>query len=73
MFRASDRRDWLSLASSASASDSTTAGVNSLHIDPKQTSVTYEEFVHKELIHYSLADNYRSLPSVVDGLKPSQR
>jgi DNA topoisomerase II len=35
--------------------------------------VTYTRFVHDELIHFSNADNLRSLPHVMDGLKPSQR
>lgn len=33
----------------------------------------YSEFVHGELIHFSNADNIRSLPHLMDGLKPSQR
>lgn len=33
----------------------------------------YSKFVHQELIHFSNADNLRSLPSILDGLKPSQR
>jgi len=35
--------------------------------------VTYSKFIHDELIHFSNADNLRSLPHVIDGLKPSQR
>lgn len=35
--------------------------------------MNYSEFVNKELILFSMADNIRSIPSVVDGLKPSQR
>jgi DNA topoisomerase-2 len=35
--------------------------------------VDYSRFIHDELIHFSNADNIRSLASVVDGLKPSQR
>jgi DNA topoisomerase-2 len=35
--------------------------------------VTYDEFIHKELIHFSNDDLHRSIPSVLDGLKPSQR
>ena len=35
--------------------------------------VNYSSFVHDELIHFSNADNVRSLPHVMDGLKPSQR
>ena len=34
---------------------------------------TYSEFVDKELIHFSNADNLRSIPDLMDGLKPSQR
>jgi hypothetical protein len=35
--------------------------------------VTYDDFINKELILFSMADNIRSIPSVVDGLKPGQR
>ena len=35
--------------------------------------VDYTRFVHDELIHFSNADNLRSLPSIMDGFKPSQR
>ena len=34
---------------------------------------TFSQLVHEELVHFSLADNRRSLPSLIDGLKPSQR
>jgi DNA topoisomerase-2 len=60
--RADDRKDWL-------------AGY-----DPKRIlnigaggHIPYSKFVHDELIHFSNADNLRSLPHVLDGLKPSQR
>jgi DNA topoisomerase II len=58
---AAERRDW----------------INSTY-DPTSTlddedSVAFEDFVNKEMIHFSAADNVRSLPSVIDGLKPSQR
>lgn len=35
--------------------------------------VAYSQFINDELIHFSNADNLRSLPSIMDGLKPSQR
>ncbi|KAI0203791.1 DNA topoisomerase [Astrocystis sublimbata] len=35
--------------------------------------VSYDDFINKELILFSMADNMRSIPSVVDGLKPGQR
>lgn len=35
--------------------------------------VGLEEFVDQELVHFSRADNVRSIPNVIDGLKPSQR
>ena len=39
----------------------------------KGGTITYTKFIHDELIHFSNADNLRSLPHVMDGLKPSQR
>lgn len=39
----------------------------------KKRKVGFTRFVNDELIHFSNADNIRSLPSVMDGLKPSQR
>ncbi len=36
-------------------------------------SITYSDFINKELILFSNADNERSIPSMVDGLKPGQR
>ena len=61
--RAEDRKDWL-------RGYDETAVLDDPSID---ASVTYEDFINKELIHFSNADNMRSLPSIVDGLKPSQR
>ncbi|KAF7239114.1 DNA topoisomerase 2-alpha, partial [Varanus komodoensis] len=40
----------------------------------KTTSyLTYNDFIHKELVLFSNSDNERSIPSLVDGLKPGQR
>jgi DNA topoisomerase-2 len=36
-------------------------------------AITFEDFVNKELILFSNMDNERSIPSLVDGLKPGQR
>ena len=61
--RASDRREWLMNY------DETL-----MLADPsEEDAVSYENFINKEMIHFSNADNIRSLPSVIDGLKPSQR
>ena len=35
--------------------------------------VNYSEFINRELILFSIADNVRSIPHVMDGFKPSQR
>jgi DNA topoisomerase-2 len=35
--------------------------------------VTFSKFVHSDLIHFSNDDLSRSIPSLIDGLKPSQR
>jgi DNA topoisomerase-2 len=45
---------------------------NILELQPP-TTITINDFVHKELIHFSNYDNIRSIPSITDGLKPSQR
>ena len=60
--RADDRKGWLSKYDAQ----------RSLVIGEKGR-VDYSRFIHDELIHYSNADNIRSLPSLMDGLKPSQR
>ncbi|KAF2204575.1 type II DNA topoisomerase [Delitschia confertaspora ATCC 74209] len=43
------------------------------HLDLTGGGISYEDFVNKELILFSMADNLRSIPSVVDGFKPGQR
>jgi DNA topoisomerase II len=35
--------------------------------------IKIEDFVNRELILFSMADNLRSIPSMVDGFKPGQR
>ena len=63
--RAADRRQWIL----DEFDDEST-----ITPDPdRDNSVTFEDFVNNEMVHFSNADNIRSLPSVVDGLKPSQR
>ncbi|XP_062859298.1 DNA topoisomerase 2-alpha [Trichomycterus rosablanca] len=37
------------------------------------TSLSYHDFVNKELVLFSNSDNERSIPCLVDGLKPGQR
>uniref|UniRef100_A0AAV1TP04 DNA topoisomerase 2 n=1 Tax=Peronospora matthiolae TaxID=2874970 RepID=A0AAV1TP04_9STRA len=60
--RAVDRKAWLLNEYSPDA-----------YLDTSSGHVTYRDFVNRELIQFSHADNARSLPSVVDGLKISQR
>jgi DNA topoisomerase-2 len=40
---------------------------------PVNKKVSYTNFINDELIHFSNADNIRSLPHLIDGFKPSQR
>ena len=35
--------------------------------------ISYTDFINKELVLFSNTDNERSIPSLVDGLKPGQR
>lgn len=44
-----------------------------IYIDVKENQVSYQDIINKELIHFSIYDNTRSIPSICDGLKPSQR
>ncbi|KAL4133118.1 hypothetical protein PRIC2_003440 [Phytophthora ramorum] len=60
--RAADRKAWLLNEYSPDS-----------FLDTSSGDVTYHDFVNRELIQFSHADNQRSLPSVVDGLKISQR
>ncbi|KAI9055018.1 hypothetical protein LZ554_002159 [Drepanopeziza brunnea f. sp. 'monogermtubi'] len=42
-------------------------------LDHSTKTLTYDNFINKELILFSMADNIRSIPSVIDGFKPGQR
>ncbi|CAL1216968.1 DNA gyrase/topoisomerase IV, subunit A family protein [Candida parapsilosis] len=42
-------------------------------LDPALNEIPISEFINKELILFSMSDNIRSIPSVLDGLKPGQR
>ena len=59
--RVEDRKRWL------------TAYEPGTFLDMTADDDKYDEFVNKELILFSRADLMRSIPSVVDGFKPSQR
>jgi DNA topoisomerase-2 len=43
------------------------------YVEMKESRVSYQDMINKELIHFSIYDNSRSIPSLCDGLKPSQR
>jgi len=59
--RADDRKDWINSYREGDTVD---------HASP---FVSYEDFVNKELVCFSKYDVMRSIPSVVDGFKPTQR
>lgn len=59
--RADDRKDWLKVYD------------RNAYLDTSKTGVTYEEFIDKELIHFSKYDCDRSIPNLMDGLKISLR
>ncbi len=42
-------------------------------VDHSQPKLTYNDFINKELILFSVADCERSIPNMCDGLKPGQR
>lgn len=59
--RADDRKGWLEKYDRES------------YVDTSNEDITYEDFVHKELIHFSKYDCDRSIPNLMDGLKISLR
>ena len=49
-------------------------GLPEVYLYEKDTkAVNYTDFINKELVLFSNMDNERSIPSLVDGLKPGQR
>lgn len=59
--KADERKDWLQ------------AFQPGTHLDPTLLMIPIGDFINKELILFSMADNVRSIPSVLDGFKPGQR
>ena len=45
----------------------------SAFLDTSRPAVSYDEFIHNEMIHFSTYDCARSIPNMVDGLKTSLR
>ncbi|KAH0838728.1 DNA topoisomerase II [Lanmaoa asiatica] len=43
------------------------------YLDHNIDEIPFSDFINRELILFSMADNVRSIPSVADGLKPGQR
>ena len=46
---------------------------NTPPLDLNIDKISYEKFINRELILFSMYDNQRSIPSLCDGLKPSER
>jgi len=59
--RADDRKEWLKLYD------------RDAYLDTSNPCVSYEEFIDRELIHFSKYDCDRSIPNLMDGLKISLR
>ncbi|KAJ2880926.1 DNA topoisomerase 2, partial [Coemansia asiatica] len=59
--KANERKEWLA------------AYQPGVYVDNNKPSVSIGEFINKELVLFSMEDNNRSIPSMVDGLKPGQR
>jgi len=59
--RAEDRKTWMNAYQAGT------------YLDMTGDTIRYDDFVNKELVLFSRADLQRSIPSMVDGLKTSQR
>lgn len=42
-------------------------------IDYNIKDLSYKDFINKDLINFSIYDCQRSIPSIMDGLKPGKR
>ncbi|TPP66786.1 DNA topoisomerase 2 [Fasciola gigantica] len=69
----SDRKNWLT-EWTADRKRRRELGLPEPYLYGKDTrAISFHDFVHKELVLFSNLDNERSIPSIVDGLKPGQR
>ena len=59
--RSDDRKEWLSKYD------------RNIRIDNNHKTISYDDFINKEMIHFSKYDCDRSIPNVMDGLKISLR
>jgi DNA topoisomerase-2 len=59
---ADERKEWI-----------TRSIISNETLSNDQKRVSYTEFINKDLVWFSIADVIRSIPSMVDGFKPSQR
>eukprot|EP00928_Gymnodinium_smaydae_P070564 TRINITY_DN54374_c0_g1_i1.p1 TRINITY_DN54374_c0_g1~~TRINITY_DN54374_c0_g1_i1.p1 ORF type:complete len:1314 (-),score=374.03 TRINITY_DN54374_c0_g1_i1:105-3977(-) len=59
--RADDRKKWMNKYQEGQ------------HVDHSKNNISYQDFVNKELVQFARYDLMRSVPSVMDGLKPTQR
>mmetsp|Transcript_15373 Transcript_15373/g.27446 ORF Transcript_15373/g.27446 Transcript_15373/m.27446 type:complete len:1298 (+) Transcript_15373:21-3914(+) len=59
--RADDRKSWMN------------GYKEGTHIDHSQLRVPYQDFINLELVQFSRYDLMRNVPSIMDGLKPTQR
>jgi DNA topoisomerase-2 len=59
--RADDRKEWLENYN------------RETYLDTNNSIIKYEDFIHKEFIHFSKYDCDRSIPNLMDGLKISLR
>lgn len=59
--RANDRKEWLANYD------------RNVFLNTSKSNVSYSEFIHNDMIHFSKYDNDRSIPNMCDGLKISLR
>uniref|UniRef100_H2Z117 DNA topoisomerase 2 n=1 Tax=Ciona savignyi TaxID=51511 RepID=H2Z117_CIOSA len=73
--RADDRKEWLTnfMEGAEVVSHRRSTGTRSTLYTADTRTLTYSDFINKELVMFSCADLERSVPSLCDGLKPGQR
>jgi DNA topoisomerase-2 len=75
--KADERKEWLRQCKVSVATyepgDDLTRLQPGTFLNHNTDEIPLADFINKELILFSMADNIRSIPSVADGLKPGQR
>uniref|UniRef100_A0AC35UG86 DNA topoisomerase 2 n=1 Tax=Rhabditophanes sp. KR3021 TaxID=114890 RepID=A0AC35UG86_9BILA len=68
-----ERKEWLTAWMNSKHANADPSGEQGLLYHKDTKSVSFVDFINKELVLFSNMDNERSIPCLIDGFKPGQR